>query len=41
MVLVRRFQWDIDGYISGKHLYMERMEKVALEWYRSLDSSKK
>ncbi|MFW9844203.1 MAG: GrpB family protein [Candidatus Thorarchaeota archaeon] len=32
-VLARRFQWDIDGYISGKHLYMERMEKIALEWY--------
>ena len=35
IVLARRFQWDIDGYISGKQLYMERMEKVALEWYRS------
>ena len=41
IVLARRFQWDIDGYISGKHLYMERMEKVALEWYRSSHSSKK
>ncbi|TFH07529.1 MAG: GrpB family protein [Candidatus Thorarchaeota archaeon] len=38
MVLARRFQWYIDGYISGKHLYMERMEKVAIEWYRSRDS---
>ena len=36
MVLARRFQWDIDGYISGKHLYMERMEKVAVDWYRSV-----
>ncbi|TFG31658.1 GrpB family protein [Candidatus Thorarchaeota archaeon] len=40
IVLARRFQWDIDGYISGKHLYMERMERVALEWYRSSDDSK-
>ena len=40
IVLTRRFQWDVDGYISGKHLYMERMEKVALEWYRSLDASR-
>lgn len=40
IVLARRFQWDIDGYISGKHLYLERMEKVALEWYRSLDSTR-
>ncbi|MHA1863126.1 MAG: GrpB family protein [Candidatus Thorarchaeota archaeon] len=39
IVLARRFQWDVDGYISGKHLYMERMETVALEWYRSLNSS--
>jgi len=37
IVLARRFQKDIDGYISGKHLYMEKMEKVALEWYRSLE----
>ena len=41
IVLARRFQWDIDGYISGKHLYMERMEKVALEWYRSQDTYEK
>jgi GrpB-like predicted nucleotidyltransferase (UPF0157 family) len=40
LVLARRFQWDIDGYINGKHLYMERMEKVALEWYQSLDKDK-
>ena len=39
IVLARRFPKDIDGYISGKHLYMERMEKVAMEWYRSLNSS--
>ena len=39
-VLARRFRWDIDGYISGKHLYMERMEKVALEWYRSIHTAK-
>ena len=38
IVLARRFQWDVDGYISGKHLYMEKMEKAALEWYRSLDT---
>lgn len=38
-VLARRFQWDVDGYIAGKHLYMERMETVALEWYKSLNSS--
>ena len=38
IVLARRFQWDVDGYISGKHLYMERMEKVALDWYRSRDT---
>lgn len=37
IVLARRFQWDIDGYISGKHQYMERMEKIAVDWYRSLD----
>ena len=41
IVLARRFQWDVDGYISGKHLYMERMEKVALEWYRSFDTYEK
>ena len=41
MVLARRFQWDIDGYMSGKHLYMERMEKVAVEWYRSRDTYEK
>ena len=35
-ILARRFPKDIDGYISGKHLYCERMEKVAVEWYRSL-----
>ncbi|TFG97999.1 GrpB family protein [Candidatus Thorarchaeota archaeon] len=40
MVLARRFQWDIDGYISGKHVYMERMEKVAVAWYRSFHTSK-
>jgi GrpB-like predicted nucleotidyltransferase (UPF0157 family) len=39
-VLARRFHWDIDGYISGKHLYVERMEKVAVEWYRTLDTHK-
>ena len=37
IVLARRFPKDVDGYISGKHLYMERMERVALEWYRSRD----
>ena len=37
IVLARRFPKDVDGYINGKHLYMERMEKVAVEWYRSLD----
>lgn len=41
IVLARRFQWDIDGYISGKHRYMERMEEVALEWYRSSNASSK
>jgi len=41
MVLARRFHWDIDGYISGKHLYMERIEKIALEWYRSQNPYKK
>ena len=40
MVLARRFQWDIDGYIRGKHLYMERMEQIAMEWYKSLNTSK-
>ena len=40
MVLARRFQWDIDGYIGGKHLYMERMEKIAMDWYKSLDTLK-
>lgn len=40
IVLARRFQWDIDGYCSGKRLYMDRMEKVAVEWYRSLHTSK-
>ncbi|MGY5870708.1 MAG: GrpB family protein [Candidatus Thorarchaeota archaeon] len=40
MVLARRFQWDIDGYISGKHLYMERMEKKAVEWYTSFSGFK-
>ena len=40
MVLARRFQWDIDGYIAGKHLYVERMEKIAMEWYTSLNTSK-
>jgi GrpB-like predicted nucleotidyltransferase (UPF0157 family) len=41
MVLARRFPKDIDGYINGKHLYMERMEKIALEWYRLRDTTKK
>ncbi len=41
IVLARRFQWDVDGYISGKHLYMERMENVALDWYRSRDTYEK
>ncbi len=39
IVLGRRFQWDVDGYIAGKHLYVERMEKIAMEWYRSLETS--
>jgi GrpB-like predicted nucleotidyltransferase (UPF0157 family) len=39
IVLARRFQWDIDGYISGKHLYVERMEKLALQWYRTMNAS--
>lgn len=39
MVLARRFQWDVDGYIAGKNLYMERMEKIAVDWYRSLNTS--
>jgi GrpB-like predicted nucleotidyltransferase (UPF0157 family) len=41
IVLARRFQWDIDGYISGKHLYMERMERAALKWYRLQDTYQK
>lgn len=40
-VLARRFQWDVDGYVLGKHLYMERMESVAMEWYRSLNTYEK
>ncbi|MHA1864784.1 MAG: GrpB family protein [Candidatus Thorarchaeota archaeon] len=40
IVLARRFQWDVDGYIAGKHLYVERMEKIAMEWYRSLETSR-
>ena len=37
IVLARRFPKDIDGYISGKHLYVERMERIAMEWYKSQD----
>jgi len=35
IVLARRFPLDIDGYILGKELYVNRMEKIAIEWYQS------
>jgi len=35
IVLARRFPLDIDGYILGKNLYVNRMEKIAMEWYQS------
>ena len=40
MVLARRFQWDMDGYISEKDLYVERLEKIAMDWYKSLNTIK-
>ena len=35
IVLARRFPQDIDGYVLGKELYVNRMEKIAMKWYQS------
>ena len=34
LVLARRYPSDIDGYILGKELYVDRIEKIAIAWYR-------
>ena len=39
LVLARRFHWDVDGYIIGKEQYVSRMEKIAVEWYKSREAS--
>ncbi len=35
IILARRFPQDIDGYVLGKELYVNRMEKIAIEWYQA------
>jgi GrpB-like predicted nucleotidyltransferase (UPF0157 family) len=41
LVLARRYHWDVDGYIIGKEQYVSRMEKIAVEWYKSRETSSK